>query len=1338
MLSRHTTKARVFSLLFVLVVLVAVFPVDAQITPIPLPKPIPVSPQPLPRPGPIPSRPAAAASPTGWLAFEGANAEIAGSGSKWTTGNNQPLVDAAVRICDTTLPAQNVDTRNLRVNGAPLVPIGGDYWHMTHKSRASFGHQGSCWFRAVQGVKDMRSPAFPLQAYIAVRARGEGKIEARGEDDSVIGTVNVQPLAPQPTPTMTELTIDTRAASGKRGRLVAVPAAGKSIDFDDVRVYTGVPKNPSFAKDIGVGGRAWGFADLHVHLATHQAMGGLDNIRTMWGVPGTSFKEYAQNPKLINRDIPRCNGFNHRVPENTGPEGFLGAGLINGMSGRVPDPEFSGAFIHGMFHHDQGGPGFQRKQHYKDGFHQQHHITAIRRAYEGGLRLMGVLANHSEFLELLQGRVRKENGREFIQLTKEIDLARAHVCYVQQLADLNSDWMEIAYSADDAQRIISSNKLALIIGLELPDAGNLVRGATPEQEVNELYALGIRQITIIHGADNKLGASQVFQDVYDWYTDLMWTGRDDQDRVFRGIDEIKVTPSRNMNTREGGCGTPGSTIASPVKGQRGECVLYTLGKLPLRPVLTRVNSILNKEGAPLIMSAIFPTAAGAFLNPVTAPITAPLFPLVAPFVAMVPVLYTTLTAIPEFNTPTGLVAPKSLPGVGLAAMGSAAATSAERAIRDGSGHLNAAGLTPRGEDYVKAMMSRGMMIDLAHASDLSTQRVFELSREVRDPSCRVSIVNKVGEVKRIAEDKSAANSACFANAYPLIVSHSQIRAQSIQQMVDVGTDEKKKAVLALKARGGIGVATANKNWAPREFEISNSQLAWFERIGGVVGIFMGQDGIVDPPPNQRGPVLPNNCANSTNAFALAYAYANQMLNGHGAALSSDATYHDMSGPRFGPQACMTDLYPPSHIENQLNPQFFRSSAQANAVRYTTTSAASAQAKQGQAPLTPYKQDTITWDYNVDGWANYGVVPDMLQDAKNLGLDDESMSAMFRSAQDYVDAWAKATRVSRCDEAGGKCIDAEVKRQMTCSGPGGLCKGTCPLDTNAGAPAEVPNLLPPCGGDGQRACCFGETGYPCRLGLQEVPGCKGPACQCGGGSIAMASSTCRPTSPCGGIGERACCAGEADFGTCKAGGEAVPGCTMGDAKCKCGKGSILLSAHHCEPKATECGGVGQRACCSLETGYVCKPGARVVDGCPYGPQACRCGKGSAALAMHRCEAPLADTPCGGPNQRACCAGETGYDCKPGEAIVKGGCPYGEAACRCGKGSTVQAITHCEAPPPPPPPAPGAGCGEKGQRACCMGETGYTCRTGVITAGCPYGEAACKCGKGSIFPASHHCK
>jgi hypothetical protein len=47
-----------------------------------------------------------------------------------------------------------------------------------------------------------------------------------------------------------------------------------------------------------------------------------------------------------------------------------------------------------------------------------------------------------------------------------------------------------------------------------------------------------------------------------------------------------------------------------------------------------------------------------------------------------------------------------------------------------------------------------------------------------------------------------------------------------------------------------------------------------------------------------------------------------------------------------------------------------------------------------------------FDLNLDGVAHNGLLPDFLQDAKNVGLTHEHLEPLFRSAEDYVRVWEK--------------------------------------------------------------------------------------------------------------------------------------------------------------------------------------------------------------------------------------------------------------------------------------------------------------------------------------------
>ena len=63
-------------------------------------------------------------------------------------------------------------------------------------------------------------------------------------------------------------------------------------------------------------------------------------------------------------------------------------------------------------------------------------------------------------------------------------------------------------------------------------------------------------------------------------------------------------------------------------------------------------------------------------------------------------------------------------------------------------------------------------------------------------------------------------------------------------------------------------------------------------------------------------------------------------------------------------------------------------------------------------LIRYKMDQRPFDFNEDGLANYGLIPDMLQDLKNLGLPPKDFEALFASAESYLQTWEKALRVAQ--------------------------------------------------------------------------------------------------------------------------------------------------------------------------------------------------------------------------------------------------------------------------------------------------------------------------------------
>ena len=46
----------------------------------------------------------------------------------------------------------------------------------------------------------------------------------------------------------------------------------------------------------------------------------------------------------------------------------------------------------------------------------------------------------------------------------------------------------------------------------------------------------------------------------------------------------------------------------------------------------------------------------------------------------------------------------------------------------------------------------------------------------------------------------------------------------------------------------------------------------------------------------------------------------------------------------------------------------------------------------------------TFDFNVDGLAHVGMLPDLIQDLSKIGLNDNDLTPLFRSAESYISMW----------------------------------------------------------------------------------------------------------------------------------------------------------------------------------------------------------------------------------------------------------------------------------------------------------------------------------------------
>ncbi len=159
-------------------------------------------------------------------------------------------------------------------------------------------------------------------------------------------------------------------------------------------------------------------------------------------------------------------------------------------------------------------------------FHQQMHITWVRRSFEGGQRLMVVPASPAKSWEF--------NMTADGITTPPKRIIEDQVNALKQLVSLNEDWLAIAYTPKQAREIILNNKMAIVIAVEQAEIGNF-GFANADDEINWLYNLGVRHYFPIHNIDNAIGGAAVFNNTINAYNDLV-----NRERLNTSLVEFKV------------------------------------------------------------------------------------------------------------------------------------------------------------------------------------------------------------------------------------------------------------------------------------------------------------------------------------------------------------------------------------------------------------------------------------------------------------------------------------------------------------------------------------------------------------------------------------------------------------------------------------------------------------------------------------------------------------------------------------------------------------------------------------------------------------------------------
>lgn len=232
-----------------------------------------------------------------------------------------------------------------------------------------------------------------------------------------------------------------------------------------------------------------GIADTHTHMFSNLGFGGI----VVWG---------DALPAGTGHALPSCEPLHGWNGGADYPGMFTGQGLLHGNFGADPggDSDFTGWPRWNTF------------------THQQMHIDWLRRAFDGGVKLIVVHAVNNEALcaavKQLRGFPEELSCNDMDMVDRQIQAARA--------AEASVDWFRIARSASEARQIINSGGLAVVLGIEVDTLFNCGPDYRPgaqctaddvKRELKKYYDLGVRHIHPIHLFDNGFGGAAIFDDI---------------------------------------------------------------------------------------------------------------------------------------------------------------------------------------------------------------------------------------------------------------------------------------------------------------------------------------------------------------------------------------------------------------------------------------------------------------------------------------------------------------------------------------------------------------------------------------------------------------------------------------------------------------------------------------------------------------------------------------------------------------------------------------------------------------------------------------------------------
>jgi hypothetical protein len=476
--------------------------------------------------------------------------------------------------------------------------------------------------------------------------------------------------------------------------------------------------------------------------------------------------------------------------------------------------------------------------------HNAYQVEMIRRAYDGGLRL-GVwdVVNSRGFSLAADGHTTSD----WAALHEGTAAAKRIV--VSSLADI----AEIVYTPAEAERAIRSGRMAVILGAEVDELGRMrppglpwPRSATAEpdsmqQQVEDLWALGIRKITPVHATNNPVGGAAIFNTIYN--ANNYFVSGTPSDGPLSSADHPPVSVFLD--------GSFGAELAGLFLGE------FSLAYDPVQPAAppwnpmdwfdfdqrasrtddryvgeySRITYRMGLDGTDELM-----TADGQWLPPEK----------VLGKQLIKPTLMKGLSL--AFTGPTCDLYNTTVP-----AHAASFGPAVDEHYKGIAGHRNALGLfrSQAGSDgpaFLRAAMKKGMLIDTDHLSQNARVDLYQLTEayalEANWPRGQCLRVDG-----RCGACDATATEVC--GAYPTIGVHSKVRGLEIEPK---NTDPQKVAFRD-PFRNGYGYND--------EASRSEHEVRWVARNGGAFAVFPTGSTII--PPNTESCTKDSDCASYRGA-----------------------------------------------------------------------------------------------------------------------------------------------------------------------------------------------------------------------------------------------------------------------------------------------------------------------------------------------------------------------------------------------------------------------------------------------------------------------------------------